>query len=378
MNLFFVHTPFQVLVAQNLIIKKKLYNNIILLSNTGVKAKHFYEVFDKMLIKELWVEKYLLGNLYDGVFSFKNPVKSYVNLFKFSKKIKKIVFKNKVKSLYFGDINHPAYVFLAEYWQQKEINFFEEGLSHYNIPILKKKFEESFFINFKKFLTDYIIFNSLGVKKFSRYIQTIEDTEFGFEINKKFNILPIEEKIYDEIIKFDVYPSEGLRLFFKNKKFQSLRKNKQENVLYLSSSASFIFSNPLEDELAIILKIIKNSQSNINFLIKYHPKDSDDKKDAIRKYLKKEGLNYIEILPELDLPVEVLFNQIKIDFLFGYGSSSQLYHEILLPGVPNYNLFYTLNESYKLKNMKNILVEEAWYRWRKLFERNFHKPPLEF
>jgi hypothetical protein len=378
MNLFFVHTPFQVLVAQNLIIKKKLSNNIILLSNTGANAKHFYDVFDKLLIKELWVEKYILGNLYNGVYSFKNPVKSYINLFKFSEKIKKLINKNSVEALYFGDINHPAYVFLAEYWQQKEINFFEEGLSHYNIPILKKKFDQSFIIKLKTFLTNYVVFRSLGVKNFSRYIQSTSDTRFGFEIKKKFNILPVEENKYDEIIKFDIYPSEGLKSLFKNEKFQKLRKDKRENVLYLSSSGSFLFSNPLEDGLTMILKIINKIQSNINFLIKFHPKDSDDKKVAILKYLKKEGISFIEILPELDLPVEFLFNQIKIDFIFGYGSSSQLYSEMLQPEVPNYNLFYTLNELYKDKNLENYFVEEAWRKWQKLFDRNYHKLPLEF
>ena len=184
MNLFFIHTPFQILVAQNLIKKKGLINNFVLLANTGEHAKHFYQVFDKMLIKELWKDRYILGDLNNGIYSFKKPISSYINLNRFSKNVKKIIFNDNIDSLYLSDINHPAYVFLAEYWQTtKNIYFFEEGISHYFSPIINKKFNNTLVNKIKRGLIDNIIFKSLGVNNFSNYLQTTVDTSFKFKID---------------------------------------------------------------------------------------------------------------------------------------------------------------------------------------------------
>ena len=87
MNLFFIHTPFQLLVAQNLIFKEKLNNNIALFGNTGKGAQHFYQIFDVMFIKETWKGNITLGDLNHGIYSFKSPFCSYLNLIKFSKNV---------------------------------------------------------------------------------------------------------------------------------------------------------------------------------------------------------------------------------------------------------------------------------------------------
>jgi len=379
MNLFFIHTPFQMLVAQNLIVKKKLKNNVLVLSNTGRNAEHFYEVFDVMLIKSKWNKKYVLGNLNNGIYSFKKPLISYIKLYKFSNKVKRIILQNDIKALYFGDINHPAYVFLAEYWQHKmQINFFEEGLSHYFSPILKKKFVDSLILKIKKYFTDCIIFKSLGVKRFSRYLQSITDTEFGFNIAKKYNILPINENSYDERIKFDIFLSDKLKLIIENENLERLKNKEQINVLYLSSTATSLFSNPIKDEISIISDSLKKIGTKVKLLIKFHPKDSDNKKKKILHFLNNKGVDFIVIFPDVSLPVEVLFNHIKIDFLIGFGSSSQLYFEMLCPGIPNYNLFHSLTNLYRIKSIENQYSEKFWINWQHLFNKIFNKNPLEF
>ena len=104
MNLFFVHTPTQLMIAQNLIIKKQLDENILLLGNTGPGANHFYATFELMKIDDLWNEQFILGDLNHGVFCFKRFLLSYYRLAKFNTRICRIIKDHKVEQLFFGDI----------------------------------------------------------------------------------------------------------------------------------------------------------------------------------------------------------------------------------------------------------------------------------
>lgn len=377
MNLFFIHTPMQILVAQNLIIKKNLKNNFLILSYTGNSAMHFYTIFDKMIIDRLWINKYKIGNLDNGVFSFKRPFKLYIKLLIFSFRIKKIILHDNIESIYFGDINHPAYVFLGEKWSNtRNIFFFEEGLSNYSISILKKKINYSKLNYIKKWITDNLIYLPLGVKGFSKYTQSLIDCDFEFKITKKYNILPLIINKYDEITEFDIYLSD--LMIIELEKIKSKLTYIETNILYLSSSATYLFSNPIDDELEVLENILKKINKKFRLLVKFHPKDLNHKKTAIKNYFEINNINYLEIFCGESFPVEVLFNKIKIDFLFGYGSSSQLYFEVFCPNIPNYNLFHALKELYVNKKINNNYPATSWKIWQDLYLTIFNKKPFEF
>lgn len=374
MNVFFVHTPFQILVAQNLIKKKKLENNLLVLSNTGVNAEHYYSIFEEMIIASFWCKKIILGDLNKGIFSFSKPFRTYNNISFFFKRTKEIISAKNIDSIYFGDINHPSYIFLAEFWSsKKKIHFFEEGLSHYSIPIIKKKFKKSFTVLIKKFITDKIVFKRFGIDNFSRYLQTTDDkVDFGFKIEKKFNILPVIENTYDEIVDFEILlPNESQDYLKISKDFVT---SKTKKILYLSSTSTSYFNNPILDEVDLIVSFFKELNAKVDetiFLLKFHPKDSEMKKKNILKNLQINNIPFIRITS--NLPTEVFFEMLKIDYLLGYGSSSQLYYEMLNPNKPNLNLFHKINNKYKAKGLKNELCEKALKNWNLVFENIFKK-----
>lgn len=354
------------------------------MGNTGVNAEHFYKTFEIIKIKEFWLDSIILGDLNKGVYSFKSPLSSYFKLFKFSKRISDIIKSKKIDSLYFGDINHPAYIFLSEKWQnQNKIYFFEEGLSHYKTPFFKKKYKNSRILKFKKFMTDRLIFKSLGVSNFSKYLQAVEGVDFDLRIDKKYNILPIKESEFEEIVEFCTIKSERLEQLIKSD--LNFEKNKDDiNILYISTSATSFFNSPLEDEIYVLNRIIRSIQSdfgnqnNINFFIKFHPKDLLQKKIFIRSSLTKLKINFIELAKESPYPVEVIFDEIHIDYLFGFGSSSQLYCEVLSPNTKNYNLFFTLSLLYNKGKELNNFPKNSWVKWQNLFFKIFNKYPLNY
>lgn len=384
MNLFFIHTPFQLLVAQNLIKKKALKKNIALFGNTGLRAEHFYKTFEIMIIDELWSEAITIGDLNKGIYSFKSPVSSYINLFKFSNTISNLIKSHKINALYFGDINHPAYVFLAEKYQfKKKIYFFEEGLSHYLSPFYKKKFENSYILKFKKNLTDKLIYRSLGVSNFSKYIQAVNDVDFNINIIKKYNVLPIKKTEYDEIIDFVINYSDNFKNLIANE-IEQIKGKREISVLYLSSTSTIFFSNPIEDEIELLktiinrLKLEEKTTEGFMFYIKFHPKDTEFKKNEILKALKDEKVYFWELSRDTVYPVEALYNQMNISYLFGYGSSAQLYSEVINPRIKSYNLFYILKNSYQLKNDKNVYPKKCWDDWETLYMNIFKKSSRKF
>ena len=251
------------------------------------------------------------------------------------------------------------------------------------MPFFKKKFENSLSLKIKKFITDEFIFKSLGVKNFSRYLQAVQDVPFDLNIEKKYNILPVIENESVQFIKFELYYSKKFTDLL-NKDLRQLNHNKKAYVLYLSSTASYFFSDPLKDEIKIIKELImkltkdKEIVDNFTFLIKFHPKDNIDKKEAIRKALNKINVDFIELSKNTAYPVEVLFDLLKIEIVFGYGSSSQLYAEVINSKVKNYNLYYNLMESYRVKRDKNIYPEKSWKSWITIFFSIFQKKPLKF
>ena len=150
MNLFFVHTPFQILTAQNIVKQYDLRDNVLVLSYTGAEASHYYKSFDVLLKKDIWNTIYKIGDLNKGIFNIKYHFRALTDFIDFNNKVSKVFTNHSITDIYFGDINHLSYVYLSEkYNKNRKLHFFEEGISHYCTIVKNKRFENSFILKFK-------------------------------------------------------------------------------------------------------------------------------------------------------------------------------------------------------------------------------------
>lgn len=374
MNLFFVHTPLQVLTAQNIVGQFKLKNNILVLSYTGERAAHYYKSFEILLIPALWDQTHKIGDLNNGIFNIKGHVHALSDFNKFNKKINSILTTNKISDIYFGDINHLSYVYLAEKNKDKRLHFFEEGVSHYCTIVKNKRFNSSASVSLKKFITDKFIYEPNGVKGFSKYLYPTHNCEFGFNIYKRYSIIKQNEGVYDVHIPFHLYKSEALNTIIENEKKLIGYNPLNYNVLYLSSTTSADFSNPAEDEMDMFKEMLKGANlAKLVVYLKYHPKDNNDKKKLITEYCTQNGIEYKELFMSVSLPIEIIYADLNFSLIAGYDSSS-LFYASEMSNALVVSLLPCLILKYRLKKIKNTLIEDIWNDMNNTYMRLFNKP----
>ena len=75
-NLFFIHTPFQLFVAQQLIHQESCVNNIMLYGYVGSNIQNL-KAYDLMIIPELWQDRILMEDIAEwAVHDKRHPIKS--------------------------------------------------------------------------------------------------------------------------------------------------------------------------------------------------------------------------------------------------------------------------------------------------------------
>jgi hypothetical protein len=364
MNYFFVHTPFQLIVAQGIIKLYCLEQNIIFFGHTGRNAERQYLVIEDILIEPLWQQVHQIGDLH-------NYVPSLSNLFSFSKAKRALneldnkIEKNKTTHLYFGDLNAIAYIIMIKYFKVEKISIFEEGLSHYNLSILQAKTNANHLKSFAyNFLSRYVT----SINSISQYIFNKNLSSFDFEIYKRYNILTrtISES-FDEFVDLKLILKNGVNPKFNNA-FKKL-KDLGTPVIFLSSTIRNIFDDGINTDVIIIERISKLFPSDPIF-IKFHPKDDIVLNRKVISIINERGINASELNIASEVPIEILFNVINLKALFGYGSSSQLYFSQFSKKTLNTHVFELLDKGY-IKSQKSghrlLSIVNNWEILKKIY-----------
>ena len=61
-NLFFIHTPLELLIAQQIINQEKLTDNVMLCGYVG-ENKHFLDTYRLTIIPSMWMESVLMPDV---------------------------------------------------------------------------------------------------------------------------------------------------------------------------------------------------------------------------------------------------------------------------------------------------------------------------
>lgn len=360
MNYFFVHTPFQLIVAQGIIKLNGLKKNTILLGHTGKNVSRQNLIIQNILIKSLWDKVYFIGDLHTYVPRLSN-LKTFFQANSALSKLNDKIEKKVSAHLFFGDLNSIAYIIMIKYLKSERISFFEEGLAHYNLAILKPKSNADVL---KRVAYNFLCKNIMSVRSISKFIFNDKPSNFDFKIEKRYNILKRENlEFYDEPLDLKEILKQGINTNFK-KTFNAL-KEVGNCVIFLSSTIRNIFDDAIETEINIVKKI-SNLYPYDHIFIKFHPKDNIALNKKIIDIIKKRSINASELNIESEVPIEILFDVIKPKSLFGYGSSSQLYFTQISKNIPNKNVLELLDITYVEKQKRSLILLKIIKNWAKL------------
>jgi hypothetical protein len=369
MNVFFVHTPLQLLIAQNIVIQERLENPLLLLAHNNERSKHFYKSYDILIVPELWKDVYEVGAI--SVFSHlcSRPVNTFLELRRLLTKVDDIIKRFASPNLFFGDINHFFYILVAEKYKSvaSEVNFFEEGVSHYAYTIDKKKFAWTPVILLKKVFVDTLIFRPLGIPPLSKYFYSTKDCSFGFNIKKKYSVFQMKSNSYDWPLEFRIPESSKLKDLLHSQLQSLVGIGDKKLLLFLSTSSTFLFENPEQDEYDALDGFFKDYHGQeVVVLLKFHPSDAPEKKDCLQRYFTSRKFIFKELLTDLPIPVEVFIGKIEIAALIGYNSSAMLYAQSINPELRVVSLLPYVCNAYKSNGIINDRIPRLWRDFQRL------------
>ncbi len=329
--LFFVHTPFQLFVSQQIIFQEK-YENVTFLLGTIGENHAFYEAFDLMLKGAH--NKHVVYRM-DGLAQWASlsrkrllfdMYKTYIR----ERKIRDILRKEKIDMIYMGDMNNLSCKFGALLYARLgfKIGFFEEGISHYYWAQYSDKFP---FVNsILTKLTDYFFYRPIWHFSFGKYMFNKAQLSFGdLPMDKRYSILPRYNDSFDIQLHLHAIDNKELEGYIMA---DISGYDKSSNVtLFLSEP---IFEGGMGNEeicLDVIENYLKLDIETDLFLLKYHPREKETMKKNIEGVFIRSGKNYRVISSSVTLPIELYLLYLSPKNVILFLTSTFLYMKYLSP-----------------------------------------------
>lgn len=329
-GLFLVYTPFQLFIAQQIITQERMVDCVLLAGYVG-NNKHFLDIYDYMLVRDLWKSKFVMPDLpsWDGltIRNIEDIKHSYLNY----KKIKLVAEKNDVDTIFISDHQNQAMRFTAVVFNHLgyKIAFFEEGLAHYvnRAYIMDNSWKMKFKIFLRDILYYYPIYHVLFAKW--RYLanKPLDET---FPVNFRYSVLPIFKGEKERIIKFKNVISENVRIYLSNLNISSDETNR---ILLLTDPLEEIYSD-VNEFLNIYLQTIKDvllEYNNSVIYIKFHPRDKEEFKEEVLRMVNSMKMKSYVLSEDINLPVEYFLQTIQFNTILFYCASTYVYNGYLFP-----------------------------------------------
>ena len=181
--------------------------------------------------------------------------------------------------MYFGDINHPSYLFLTRYFYRSKAYFFEEGMSHYAPAFFKKRFEKNNATVLRKLLFDILSSLFFKISNFSIVAFATDDLNplNHFKIEKRYNLLErnnsSKEDEFLDSLKFKNYIKEyRSKIDF----FNILNKNKTpkffiDSYFHLLDALTILETYKYFHSSLSLNTIFINTNTNLPFITNFKP-----------------------------------------------------------------------------------------------------------
>lgn len=333
MNLFFIHTPFQLFVVNQIISYKKLTHNIAVFGFVN-NNRHFYDIYEKMVI----------GGFFDKVIYFDdlerwaqvtlhNPISSIVKVRRNLIFLQKIVEENNISTLYLGDINNQSCRFSSILFSKKglKIVFYEEGSSHYSYE--KKIFKFSSFAQqmLSRFY-DLVLYKKILGAGFGKYLFSTDLPKEKLHIDKRYSFLDVFHEPYDEVIPVRKIQSDKIKNIVKTD-LANIENivGKNEVVLFISSPIYGDLGEVAYNVFCEYLERIISTIHNTIFVVKFHPRDTRKFQDFLLHVFEKNNIEYVVLASNINIPLEYYLQSVSFTRMLTFMSSVSFYNGVIYP-----------------------------------------------
>ena len=343
-NLFFIHTPLQLMIAQMIIEQENLKDNVMLCGYVD-DNRHFLQIYEIARIDEMWMAIEPMDDVARwALFSRKNPFLSCLRAYKRFCYICRIIKKHHVGTLFLGDMWNGSCQLAAMSCHRKglKICFFEDGCGHYKFPycyghgggLIDKAY--ALLIDILYYLPMYGV--KMGYISYWKGL-TIND----IPMDARYSVVPFYHEKYDILITTRFSISEKLVEFIN----KEVSKFDQKKKVLLITSPLYGWTNEIieKDEEIYVHTIVDRLMSidkDSSVHIKFHPREKDYIRKKILIELKKRNINYILLGSEVNIPVEYYLQYIHYEEIVMFLSSTYFYNGYLFPRMR----FVSLLENY--------------------------------
>ena len=351
-NLFFIFTPLQLFVAQQIIRQEKLTNNVMLVGYSSL----FSNVYEMMTLNELWNKTIDFEELAqwngDRIRSISDIKKTYTHY----RTIKSILEKNRINTIYLGEILNQACRFtdIVFHRQGYQIVFFEEGTSHYvNRPYTE---DHSFSHIIKVGLLDLLYFLPFYGVRFAEWNSSPNRSYEKLPIDKRFSIIPYHHKSFD--IRLQIEPMFSGKL--KNYVLSNIRVEEGEHRVML-------MTDPLrellpKEYLYLYFDTIKDCISSIDndqiLYIKFHPREIQSSRDKILKIADESGAKFRVLSDEVNICVEYYLQMFHFEKIFFFNAATFFYNGYAFPKMEFVKLMPIVYQKCQNVGLKNLVYME--------------------
>lgn len=359
-NLFFIHTPFQLFVAQQLIHQEKSVDNIMLYGFVGSNSQNL-EAYNLMTIPEFWKERILMENVAEwAVHEKRHPIKSSKKILDRYNCIINILRNNNIDTVFLSDINNFSQKFLARILHDKGVRivFFEEGTSNYNFnnnPRNRLRWKNLFIA----FIFDYTFFLPKFGFRFAHW-RFVEDQPLDMvPIDEWYNIIPNPlAKDKSKRLRIEKLFSNRLKSFIEEQLFDI--GDSIKNTLYVSSPYYDVYYEK-NDKYGITLRVLRNyiiKEHITSLFVKYHPRDHKDFKIKFEQMLEVLNVRYFIISSEVNIPMEYYLQYLAFKKIVCIYSSVGIYNGYIYDKT---EVDYLLKDFYeecckrKVANLESLL-----------------------
>lgn len=369
-NLFFVHTPFQLFVAQQLIHYKKLVDNIMIYGYIG-RNSHSLDLYDIMIMDEFWKARIYLENINDwNIFQIKHPINSYLRTFKTKKWFEDILDKYNITDVFFGDMNNTCYQLMMLYYQKDsrfKINVYEEGNSHYVNSTQASLFGPLSERLFKCICNNALYYMPVWRIPFASYLYLRHIEYEKLKIYKRYSLCPYYHESFDEQLIPSVIMSEKVREIIND---EISNVNTENAFLFLSEPMGEVSSLEWKLELLTLERELKTIDSNSTVIIKFHPRETIEKKKDILSVFDRYNQPYKVICEKVNIPIEYFLQIVNFKKILTYFCSTVFYNGYLFKRTQLYSFmptYYDLCKEYRSEFTDEIDMYLNSEYYKKLF-----------
>lgn len=337
-NLFFIHTPMQLFVAQQLINQERLGDNIMLYGYNG-NHKGFLDTYDIMIIESMWSDRFFMNKLNQWAAMGFGDLGSFKRCRHNLNTIESIILKYTIDAIYFGDIDNFSHLFgTLVFGKECRIVFFEEGSSQYTY---KDRLPDKNPIRlFSSWLLDILVYKPFFKISFRKYRRHLDVASYDLPIYRRYSIIPgILNEPFDRVLKVEKLFSDRLLKLIKE---QIKLVSEESNIHFLITSdvyAGIDKNHRYCNYLNTVADYLRSLDISSFVLLKLHPNEGIEQQKDLEGLMRKVGIRYYVLPSDIKIPVEYYLQIFEPLEIAHFMSSTVFYNGFIFPQCSDTNLF---------------------------------------